>query len=169
MIERYAPFTLLAAGVVQPPEADPEPPPATGRPPVVRSLDALAWPFRHRVQTMLRELRTTHEPLVWETLRTQERGDWLKARGRSKNGNRSMHTLGAAVDVICMRHRWACSKHDCDFFAALGAAAKNAGLYWGGDWRSFVDKPHVQAVPVRQQNRLRRADDVPAFLEDYYA
>ena len=26
----------------------------------------------------------------------------------------------------------------------VGLAAKEAGLNWGGDWRSFKDKPHVQ-------------------------
>ena len=42
--------------------------------------------------------------------------------------------------------------------------ARKAGLFWGGDWRSFKDRPHVQAIPVKHQQKVRDADDVAALL-----
>ena len=33
---------------------------------------------------------------------------------------------------------------DNDFFKRCGAIGKKVGFSWGGDWKSFVDKPHFQ-------------------------
>lgn len=38
---------------------------------------------------------------------------------------------------------------------ALGVAAREQGLVWGGDWKGFVDKPHVELPDWRS---LVRAD-----------
>lgn len=114
---------------------------------------------------MLRRLEAADwRPQVWETLRTPERGRWLRASGRSKSGHRSMHVYRCAVDVICRRHKWACHSYGCGFFEALGEAARAEGLYWGGDWKSFVDKPHVQAVAVRRQGAVRVGADVASLM-----
>lgn len=163
--EVYVPISYAppATGVHRPPEGDPQPP--RKRPPVVRDLDALVHPFRVRLEAVLERLeRQGYAPRVWETIRTAERGDWLKARGKSKNGRLSMHSYGAAADVICRAHRWDCHAHGCDFFEALGRAVHREGLYWGGDWRTFRDKPHVQAVAVRDQNRVRRGEPIDPLM-----
>lgn len=141
----------------RPPEADLRPPPARQRPPVCRDLAELAPAFRERLERVLEQVEAQgYRTRVWETLRTPERGAWLKARGRSQSGRRSMHCLRAAADVICRRHRWDCDVHECRFFEALGRAARRAGLFWGGDWRTIVDQPHIQAISVADQDELRR-------------
>lgn len=153
----------MPAETPPPPEADPRPP--AKRPGITRSLDALQWLFRVRLEAVLADLAEQgYRPRVWETLRTKLRGAWLMLKGRSRNGDRSMHIYGVAADIICRDHMWDCHKHGCGFYAALGKTVRKHGLYWGGDWRTMVDKPHVQAIAVRDQNRIRRAEDVAAVL-----
>lgn len=167
MAELYIPVTSMppASMPTRPPEGDPEPQAPPPRPPVCRDLDELVPEFRARVESMLRRLEAADwRPQVWETLRTPERGRWLKASGRSRNGHRSMHVYRCAVDVICRLHKWRCHSHGCGFFEALGEAAEAEGLYWGGRWRTLVDKPHVQAVAVRRQAAVRRGADVASLM-----
>ena len=143
---------------------------------VTNTLDLLLPSFRAKVVAMLIELVSTgHYPVVHETLRTPARQAELVRRGTSKS-NRSLHLIGAALDIICKHHQWDCHRYGCDFYEALGAAAKSVGLYWGGDMfpknpftgRRFVDKPHVQAVPYRRQSAFRRAVDRETFLRRLY-
>jgi len=161
--ERYVSAWVAPSATPPPPEADPQPP--ARRPPVQRALDVLEPLFRRRLESMIGDLAGRgYRPRVWETLRTPERGDWLEERGRTRNGRRSMHVYGVAADIICREHMWDCHRHGCDYYAEQGRAARRAGLYWGGDWRSMRDYPHVQAVAVGDQARVRRADDVAALL-----
>ena len=132
---------------------------------MVRDLDALDPAFLERLVLVLDAMRVLgHQPLVWETLRTEERGEWLRASGRSKNGARSMHCFMAAADIICGRHRWQCHKHGCTFFEDLGPEVRHAGLYWGGDWHTFRDMPHIQAVRVRDQDKVRNGDPIGPLM-----
>lgn len=168
---RPVPFSLAPAEKAAEEEAVPEPAPAppkraTRRPPVVRSLAHLTPSFRAEIGGLLADMHTAgYSPRVWETLRTPERGAWLQRNGRSKNGARSMHIYGVAADIICADHRWRCPG-TCGFFDALGAAAQARGLEWGGAWRSFVDRPHVQMIPVRDQRAIRASADIEATLRE---
>lgn len=131
--------------------------------PVQNSLDGLAPKFRLAVLDVLAYMRTLgHEPVVFETLRTEERQAFLYGFGReyadasrpnpvtnSESAVDTWHFYGLAVDIICARTRWGAS---AAFWQALGAACLNFGLVWGADWNSngrtdderFVDRPHVQ-------------------------
>lgn len=163
--ERWrAPFALFPTENSPPPDAPGHGTVLPSTPARNAELALLAAPFRERVDWMLTALRGAgREPVVWETYRTPQRCKLLRRKGASKNGLKSLHRWGAAVDVICGKHRWACPKYGCGFFDALALAAKAQGLYWGGDLfprnritgRRFVDRPHVQAVPYREQNALR--------------
>jgi len=57
-----------------------------------------------------------------------------------------------AADIIDSRYAWSDKQETKAFCTALGKAAKEQGLYWGGDWKSFKDWAHVQMYP---NNRLR--------------
>jgi peptidoglycan L-alanyl-D-glutamate endopeptidase CwlK len=133
----------------------------------------LAPAFRAKLEAVLSALRAVgHDPIVHETMRSQARAQQLVADGKSKaKGGLSMHCYGIAADVICGRHRWDCHKHKCDFFEAYGVTAEKHGLTWGGRWRTLVDKPHVQAVPVRLQNKVRALPDehVETFVASFLA
>ena len=128
----------------------------------------LVHAFRERLERALLVVRGQgYRPMVFETLRSRDRAQELVKSGKSmaKDGL-SMHCYGVAADVICGDHQWDCRRHQCAFFDALGTAAEDAGLTWGGRWRNLVDLPHVQAVPVRCQKAIREMDQplVDAFV-----
>jgi hypothetical protein len=170
--ERYIPFVMMPrakpvmATVPPPEEPEPDLPPKTTK--VVKDKKWLVPAFRERVDLVLQDLEDKgYEPLLWETLRTKERGRYLKKKGASKNGDRSMHIYGVAADIICKEHMWQCHKHGCDFFKELGKSVRKMKVYWGGDWKSLVDLPHLQGVPVKLQNKIRGSDDVAQVVEDH--
>ena len=56
-----------------------------------------------------------------------------------------------AADIIDSRWGWEPAARENGFWDALGQAAKDQGLVWGGDWASFRDEAHVQS---RQNSEL---------------
>jgi peptidoglycan L-alanyl-D-glutamate endopeptidase CwlK len=101
------------------------------------------------------------------TLRTFAEQDALYAQGRTRlydaNGNRlgvvtkakggqSIHNYGLALDIVLIKDNKTASWEDNVDFDRDGKAdwmevvniLKANGWEWGGDWRSFKDKPHFQ-------------------------
>lgn len=91
------------------------------------------------------------EAYITCTLRTPAEQDTLYAQGRTKPGNivtnarggQSMHNYGVAADFAFKNAKWQVSWNPT-LFTQLGAFARTIGLEWGGDWKSFPDKPHFQ-------------------------
>lgn len=52
-----------------------------------------------------------------------------------------------AADIIDSRYAWSNKPETKKFWDALGKYAKEQGLFWGGDWKSFKDWAHIQAHP----------------------
>ena len=88
---------------------------------------------------------------VVQGLRTFAEQDALFAQGRTKpgqvvtqaRGGQSNHNYGLAVDVcpfVNGKPQW----NDNQGFIRIGAEAPKQGLQWGGDWKKFIDKPHIQ-------------------------
>jgi LAS superfamily LD-carboxypeptidase LdcB len=88
---------------------------------------------------------------VVQGLRTFAEQDELFKQGRSKpgqvvtnaKGGQSNHNYGLAVDLCPFlngKPQW----NDNNGFIRIGAEAANQGLEWGGSWKKFIDKPHVQ-------------------------
>ena len=89
--------------------------------------------------------------LVTQTVRDREYQESLYAQGRTKPGSivtnskvPTFHadTVGLAFD-FCKNVKG----HEYDdnaFFHKAAALAKGMGFSWGGDWKSFVDMPHIQ-------------------------
>lgn len=97
---------------------------------------------------------------ISEGLRTIEEQNALYAKGRTTPGPVVTNARG---DTYSNQHQWgiACdfyldmdvdmdgSKGDDAFnnttglFERVGALAKTVGLSWGGDWKNFVDRPHL--------------------------
>lgn len=102
--------------------------------------------FAEKVETLFGRLRARgFNPLLWEGYRTPERALELKRRG--VGARISMHSYGAAVDIIDAEAYW---NAESDFWEAVGEEAQALRLTWGGNWRRG-DKPHVQAIPVHEQ------------------
>lgn len=87
--------------------------------------------------------------LVTQTLRDNEYQAYLYSLGRTKKGSivtnsktTTFHGKGLAFD-FCKNvkgHEY----DDLSFFKKAANIAKNMGFSWGGDWKSFVDRPHIQ-------------------------
>lgn len=95
-----------------------------------------------------------------ECVRTKEEQDALYAKGRTAPGNivtnakgytySSQHQWGVAVDFyLDMDIDGDGNKVDDAFnnttalFDKVGALASQVGLYWGGNWTKFKDRPHL--------------------------
>ncbi|RYG38676.1 M15 family peptidase [bacterium] len=90
-----------------------------------------------------------------EGYRTTARQQELYAQGRTKPGsivtqkngttNPSNHQSRLAADLVGVtpegKLTWDCPEA---FWAYLGHLARKYGLDWGGDWKSFPDRPHVE-------------------------
>lgn len=89
--------------------------------------------------------------LVTNTVRDREYQEYLYAQGRTRPG--SIVTNGRAptfhwdkaglVFDVCQNIRGQ-EYNDGAFFINVATIAKAMGFSWGGDWHSFVDKPHFQ-------------------------
>lgn len=87
--------------------------------------------------------------LVTQTVRDNEYQASLYAQGRTKPGKivtntkiATYHGDGLAFD-ICKNVKGQ-EYSDANFFKRCGEIGKKVGFSWGGDWKSFVDRPHFQ-------------------------
>jgi peptidoglycan LD-endopeptidase CwlK len=88
---------------------------------------------------------------VVQGLRTFAEQNELYKQGRTKpgqivtraKGGQSNHNYGLAVDLcpfVNGKPQW----NDNTAFMRIGIEAAKLGLEWGGSWKKFLDKPHVQ-------------------------
>jgi len=109
---------------------------------------------------------------VFSALRTYAEQTALYAKGRTLPGKKvtnakagsSYHNFGLAIDVVEIKNGKALwNNPNWSKIAELG---KGIGFEWGGDWKSFKDKPHFQItfgkslVVLRELHRSgKRAGD----------
>jgi peptidoglycan L-alanyl-D-glutamate endopeptidase CwlK len=100
--------------------------------------------------------------LVTETYRTKAEQDALYAKGRTMPGNivtncrypNSPHCWGVAFD-FCRNVRGREYDDSDGFFKKCGEIGKSLGLFWGGDFKSFVDKPHLELAKYLPNNSVK--------------
>lgn len=136
--------------------------------PVRRDVALLAPQFRVALtKTLLRMREQGFDPVVFETLRDDDRQQFLYGFGReyddgrgvvtkAKTADTTWHGFGLAADVVSERYGW---EAPTTFWQALGDAARAEGLTWGNDWdgdgvpadrdpdEHLSDRPHVQWGP----------------------
>lgn len=115
-----------------------------------RSLDDLRPDVRANAEAWLAECRAQGlDVLVTQTLRDDEYQAKLYAQGRTAPGKivtnskvTTFHGKGLALDFCANRpgREYA----DLQFFFMAGQIAKKIGFSWGGDWKGFLDRPHIQ-------------------------
>lgn len=107
-----------------------------------------------------RRLTGRAKMLIVSTLRTFEEQDELYAIGRTKagrkvtnaKGGQSIHNYGLAIDFALLIDGKTASWDDLKDFDGDRKADwlevvevfEKAGWEWGGRWKSFTDKPHLQ-------------------------
>ena len=111
-----------------------------------------------RLQEKVKELKTKCHKAglkigISECLRTVAEQEDRYAQGRTKPGKKitnargttysSMHQWGVAFDFYRDDGKGAYNTSG-RFFEKVGEIGKSIGLEWGGDWKSFPDRPHFQ-------------------------
>lgn len=89
--------------------------------------------------------------VINQGFRSIDEQNYLYAQGRTRpgaivtnaKGGESFHNYGVAVDIVFLKdgHPSWNEEHP---WARLGREGKALGFEWGGDWVSFVDRPHFQ-------------------------
>lgn len=89
--------------------------------------------------------------LVTQTVRDEEYQRSLYAKGRTKPGSivtnsttPTFHSAKAGLAFDFCKNVNGHEYDDTEFFREAAAIAKKIGFSWGGDWKSFVDMPHIQ-------------------------
>lgn len=89
--------------------------------------------------------------LITETWRSEHDQTELYAKGRTTPGKivtncrypQSPHCWGVAFD-FCRNVKGQEYTNGDGFFQKVGKLGKSIGLFWGGDFKSFVDMPHLE-------------------------
>ena len=84
--------------------------------------------------------------LVTETVRDAEYQKMLAAKGYAAKGATvpSFHADHAGLAFDICKNEAGHEYDDPAFFARMGEIGKRVGFSWGGDWKSFPDRPHFQ-------------------------
>ena len=84
--------------------------------------------------------------LVTETVRDGAYQRWLAERGYAAAGAKtpSFHGENAGLAFDICKNEKGHEYDDPGFFARMGELGKRVGFSWGGDWKSFPDRPHFQ-------------------------
>lgn len=89
--------------------------------------------------------------LVTNTVRDAEYQAYLYEQGRTRPGSivtnsktPTFHSDKAGLAFDFCKNVKGQEYSDPNFFKKAAAIAKEMGFSWGGDWKSFVDTPHIQ-------------------------
>lgn len=110
--------------------------------------------------------------LVTQTVRDNEYQAKLYAQGRTTAG--SIVTNAKTVSFHCGLAFDICKNvkgheyDDASFFTKCAAIAKKIGFSWGGDWKSFKDRPHFQWDDHgKYTDAMVRAGKLPPTMPKY--
>jgi len=148
---------------------------------VMRGIDKLHPELQLAVNKFLNECKKQGlDVIVTETLRTQAEQEALYAKGRTEPGKivtncrgyQSPHCWGVAFDFCRNKKGWEYDNTE-GFFDRVGAIAKTIfddteyDLFWGGDFRTFVDKPHVEMIKFMPNNSTKWLIDTYGTPEEF--
>ena len=108
--------------------------------------------------------------LITETVRDDEYQRYLAANGyASKTATRpTFHSVKAGLAFDICKNVKGHEYDDLSFFDRCGQIAKQVGFSWGGDWKSFHDKPHIQwDAHGKYTGAMIRAGKYPPEMEEY--
>lgn len=102
------------------------------------------------VEAIISEMKKKgHAVRLVQGFRSYQEQDKLYAQGRTTpgaivtnaKGGESYHNYGVGADFVFIKEGYNASSQ---LWATLGEVGKRQGFEWGGEWESFVDKPHFQ-------------------------
>ena len=107
---------------------------------------------------------------ITQTVRDDEYQRLLVAQGyAAKTATRpTFHSVKAGLAFDICKNVRGHEYDDPSFFACCGQIGKQVGFSWGGDWRSFPDRPHFQWDNYRKwSSRMILAGKYPPEMEEY--
>ena len=119
-------------------------------------LNSLEPAFRRKVELFLAKCKAAGMDVrVTSTKRSCAEQTKLYNQGRTTPGKRvtnarcgqSSHNYGLAVDVVQIKNGKALWTNPN--WSRIGQIGKSVGMEWGGDWKSFKDRPHFQDLGGR--------------------
>lgn len=113
--------------------------------------------FAAKVELLFQRMREAgFKPMLWEGVRSFERAEMLSKRGTGIRN--SIHCYGGAVDIVDSDDSpWTAPP---GFWGTLRREAEELGLHVLRDRNGRPkDLPHVQAIPVSEQNAFRAMTD----------
>ena len=108
--------------------------------------------------------------LITETVRDDEYQRYLADNGyASKTATRpTFHSVKAGLAFDICKNVKGHEYDDLSFFDRCGQIAKQVGFSWGGDWKSFPDKPHIQwDAHGKYTGSMILAGKYPPEMEEY--
>lgn len=134
-----------------------------------RNINDLRADVAANCRIFIEECRKAGYPvLVTQTVRDAEYQAQLYRDGYAKTAVPSFHgaKAGLAFD-ICKNVRGQ-EYSDNAFWQGVAKIGKEMGFTWGGDWKSFPDKPHFQwDNHGRYTSAMVRAGRYPPQMEEY--
>ena len=108
--------------------------------------------------------------LVTETVRDEEyQRDLVKKGYASKNATKpTFHSVKAGLAFDICKNVRGHEYDDPTFFMKCGQIGKQVGFSWGGDWKSFVDRPHFQwDAHKKWTGSMILAGKLPPEMDEY--
>lgn len=108
--------------------------------------------------------------LVTGTVRDEEYQLYCYNIGTSKAKVPSFHSVKAGLAFDFCKNVKGHEFDDLEFFSKAAAIAKQMGFDWGGDWKSFPDRPHLQwSDGGKYTSAMVRAGKYPPAMPLYQA
>ena len=135
-----------------------------------RKLEDLHPHVRQCYEAALKEIESKGiKVLVVSTKRDAEYQAQLYAQGRTDMSKPIVtkvkligaHGFGIALDVVPMVNG-ECAWNRGDLYDIIANVMKKHGFKWGGDWKSFIDKPHFEMTEGFTGEQLR-SGKYPSF------
>ena len=108
--------------------------------------------------------------LITETVRDDEYQRYLAANGYAAKTATvpTFHSVKAGLAFDICKNVKGHEYDDLSFFDRCGQIAKQVGFSWGGDWKSFPDKPHIQwDAHGKYTGSMILAGKFPPEMEEY--
>jgi peptidoglycan L-alanyl-D-glutamate endopeptidase CwlK len=110
-----------------------------------RDIDALRPDVAANCRAWMARCQAAGLPVcITGTVRDKEYQEYCYRMGTSKATTPSFHAQGIGLAFDFCKNVKGGEYADLKFFAQAAALAKEMGFSWGGDWKSFVDRPHIQ-------------------------
>ena len=107
---------------------------------------------------------------VTETVRDDEYQRYLVANGYAAKTATvpTFHSIKAGLAFDICKNVKGHEYDDASFFTRCGQIGKQVGFSWGGDWKSFQDRPHFQwDAHGKYTGSMIRAGKLPPEMEEY--